>query len=254
MTLSPFRPPDQLLAELGIAAPEEIDMEAIAEHCGATVLYEPLAGCEAYIIGHGDRAIIAVNETSNRSRQRFSAAHELGHWMRDRGTVGFSCDKRKMSPLWRKEHPEHLANVYAADLLLPQSMFVPRAKGKEITLDTARTLAESFQTSLTATAIRLVEHGSFPAMVVYCESGRRKWFVASSGLFLKLREVPGPNSIAHDLLQGNVASDRPSDVYADEWVEHHRADRYSVREHSIRSREGVLTLLWWKDERLLLER
>ncbi len=250
---SPFKAPAQLFSELGIAAPAQIDIEAIAQHCGATVVYEPLVGSEAYILGHHDRAIITVNSTASRGRQRFSAAHELGHWMRDRGTASFACEKRKMFLEWRQEDSERLANVYAVDLLLPEPMFLPRAKAKDVTFDTVRGLASEFGTSLTATAICLVKLGSFPSILVYSEEGRKKWAVSGPDLFLRLRDEPGPNSIAYELLRGSECADRPSDVYADEWVEHRHADRYSVREHSIRSGRGVLTLLWWKDERLLLE-
>lgn len=245
-----YRSPEQVLAELAILEPSEIDLEAIAQYCGATVVYEPLDGCEAYIIGRDDRAIIAVNSSAYLGRQRFSIGHELGHWMRDRGTRGLACDKRKMSPQWRQEEPEHLANVYAADLLFPLPMFVPRAKGRPITFETVRGLVDEFRGSLTAVAIRLVQHGSFPSMLVYCENARRKWSVRSEDIYLKLREEPGPNSVAYDLLRGGSPADTPTDVYADEWIENRNADRYSVHEHSIRSGAGVLTLLWWKDERI----
>ena len=53
--------PAALLDELGINAPSEIAIEAIAQYCGATIVYEPLDGCEARILGSGDRAIITVN-------------------------------------------------------------------------------------------------------------------------------------------------------------------------------------------------
>jgi Zn-dependent peptidase ImmA (M78 family) len=254
MERAPFKAPKQLFSELGITSPAQIDIEAIAQHCGATIVYEPVAGSEAYILGHHDRAIITVNSAaSSRGRQRFSAAHELGHWMRDRGTTSFACEKRKMFLERRQEDPERLANVYAVDLLLPESMFLPRAKNKDVTFDTVRALAHEFETSLTTTAIRLVSLGSFPSIIVYFQDGRKKWAVFGPDIFLRLRDEPGPNSIAHELLRGAECADRPSDVYADEWVEHRHADRYSVREHSIRSGPGVLTLLWWKDERLLLE-
>jgi Zn-dependent peptidase ImmA (M78 family) len=252
---SPFKTPAQLFSELGITAPSQIDIEAIAQHCGATIVYEPLVGSEAYILGHHDRAIITVNSAAaSRGRQRFSAAHELGHWMRDRGTTSFACEKRKMFLERRQEDPERLANVYAVDLLLPESMFLPRVKNKDITFDTVRALASEFETSLTATAIRVVKFGSFPSILVCSEDGRKKWAIFGPDIFLRLRDEPGPNSIAYGLLHGSENADRPSDIYADEWVEHRHADRYSVREHSIRSGFGVLTLLWWKDERLLLER
>ena len=51
----------ELLDALGITNAREIDVEAIAQYCGATILYEPLQGCEARILGYGDRAVITIN-------------------------------------------------------------------------------------------------------------------------------------------------------------------------------------------------
>ena len=55
--------PSEILAELGIREPEDLDIEAIAQHCGATIQYKPLAGCEARIMGLDDAAIITINVT-----------------------------------------------------------------------------------------------------------------------------------------------------------------------------------------------
>ena len=40
---SRYRSALQLLNELGITQPNEIDIEAISEHCGATVVYDKLS-------------------------------------------------------------------------------------------------------------------------------------------------------------------------------------------------------------------
>ncbi len=82
MALSPA---ERLLQELGVTEPKEIDLEAIAYHVGARLRFRPLHGCEARIIGSGDRAIITVNSSSIPRRNRFSIAHELGHWHHHRG-------------------------------------------------------------------------------------------------------------------------------------------------------------------------
>ena len=253
-----YRSPEQLLAELGIDRPEDIDVEVIAFSCGATIDYEPLVGCEAHIIGRGNEAIITVNSSSSRERQRFSAAHELGHWMRDRGTVAFACDERKIrdDPVRRREDPEHLANLYAAGLLLPQRMFDPLAKGQEITFTTVERLSQRLQTSLTATAIRLVRNGSFPSILVRKQPGGREWWIADPDVpirDLKLRDQPGADSIARELLAGDITSSAARDVCADAWFEHDRADRFRIYEDSRKVSGGVLTLLWWKDEAQLRE-
>lgn len=82
-----LRPAELLLQELGITEPREIDLEAIAWTQGVHVRYRPLDGCEARIIGCGDRAIITVNDRSSARRQRFSIGHELGHWKWHRGRI-----------------------------------------------------------------------------------------------------------------------------------------------------------------------
>lgn len=249
--------PSQLLAQLGISVPEDIDLEAIAQFCGATILYEPLDGCEACIIGVGDRAIITVNRNSSRPRQRFSGGHELGHWIRDRGNVVFRCTERVFGTEWSQDNPERRANRFAADLLLPQEMFVSRANRKPITFDTVDGLADLFQTSSTATAIRLVEHGSLPSMVICSDAHRRKWFMRSEILPESLwpHEVQGRDTVAFKLHRETSAiPPGPTPVSAAQWINHRNAARYVVTEDSRRTAAGlVLTLLWWKDEQQLLD-
>ena len=45
-----FRSPAQLLEQLGITSPDEIDIEAIAFHSVATIRYRPLTGFAARIV------------------------------------------------------------------------------------------------------------------------------------------------------------------------------------------------------------
>jgi Zn-dependent peptidase ImmA (M78 family) len=252
-----YRPPLKLLKELGITEPGDIWIEAIAEHCDATVIYERLEGAEARIIGFNDRAIITVNSSAPLERRRFSAGHELGHWMRDRGKVSFSCTAKLFVGEWSNDNPERRANRYAVELLLPDFMFAPRAKNKEITFATVRDLAKEFKTSLTATAIRLVELGSFPAMIVCNEPGRRKWFIRGPDVpdVLWPHDEPGRDTVAYDLLRVSESLAGSADIYADGWISHQDSHKYSLQEDSIRlgSSGMVLSLLWWKNERQLLD-
>ena len=78
---------EELLQDLGVTEPDEIDLEAIAFYAGARVRYRALDGCEARIVGTNDQAIISVGLHSPRRRQRFSIAHELGHWHHHRGPL-----------------------------------------------------------------------------------------------------------------------------------------------------------------------
>jgi len=188
-----FRTPQQILHELGIQAPSEIRLEAIAQHCRAAILYEPLEGSDARLVGYRDRAIITVNKASTPYRQRFSTAHELGHWMWDRGKMAFHCQDQEYDGSVVLDSCERRANRYAVELLLPETMFVPMLESHGLSLATADRLSEVFQTSLMATAIRMLELTPHFAVLIYSEAGKRRWYVRSASVSrdLKLvREVP----------------------------------------------------------------
>ncbi|MGB8411835.1 MAG: ImmA/IrrE family metallo-endopeptidase [Candidatus Binatus sp.] len=252
-----FRTPSQLFRELGIASADEIDVEAIAYHCNATIRYRPLTGCAARIVGNGNTAIITVNSESPRPRQRFSAAHELGHWMRDRGKASFSCRDVEFITQWSRHNPESRANMYASDLVLPVSLFTPAASAfKAINFDAVRNLADTFVTSLTATAIRLVEYGPLPAMLVCYSLAGREWFVRAAGVPKEIwpHEKIVSGSYAFDLLKSSAERELKGEVSAAAWFNHSVANRYDVYEHSLRTRYGeVFTLLWWKNEQMLID-
>jgi Zn-dependent peptidase ImmA (M78 family) len=254
--INAYRPPATILDELGITKPSEIDIEAIAQYWGATIVYEPLDGSAARILGFGDRAVITVDANAGRPRQRFSAGHEFGHWMRDRGKIAFSCTDRSLLREWDADNPERRANRYAADLLLPGKMVEKAARGMPLTFASARELSEVFTTSLVATALRLVELGTLPGMLICTERAGRKWFVRSPLIPDTMWPVrtPGSGSVAYRLLAGAVSSSgAPEVVDADDWIDHPDAKRYEVVEDSRQVSDGlVMTMLWWRNEAQIL--
>ena len=254
MTL--LSPAEQVLRDLGITDPSEIDLEAIAWHLGAQIKRCDLDGCEARIIGHHDRAIIRVNRSSHPRRQRFSIGHELGHWRHHRGRmlVCRSEDIGNRKP--GTPQIERVADAYAADLLLPRYLFVPMTRQHaELSFRTVRELGDLFQASLTATAIRLLESRHSPAVLVCHGPMGRKWFSRS-------RDVPGrwfprneldSESFAFDLLFGRGQEEaHPRLMGADAWFDRHEAQRYELHEHSIRTGvDEILTLLKLTEDGML---
>jgi Zn-dependent peptidase ImmA (M78 family) len=254
--MSTYESPSAIIEDFRISEPSEIDIEAIAQSRGATIIYETLQGCAARILGNGDQAIITVDDGPNLGRRRFSAAHEFGHWMRDRAKIRFSCTDQTMQNSWGNMDTERGANEYAADLLMPKTLFVPAARNKPLTLDSAEELAALFRTSLTATAIRLLKHGSFPGMLVFLENGKRKWFIRGDDVpdVLWPHEFPRKGTYAADLIGDQGLDNAAGAVQADGWIDHPRSRWYEVYEHSRRiSKSGILTLLWWRNEKQLLD-
>jgi len=243
-----------LLNELGITEPEDLDVEAIAHHCKAIIVYKPLSGCAARITGNEEMAIITIDSNCRRERQRFSAGHELGHWMHDRGKSSMhSCKENAFLSEWSKLNPEARANRYASDLLLPEFMFKPRATAlRAVNFKTVKTLAKVFETSLTATAIRLVERGPLPAMFI-CSTAKDMWFIPGDGTKPLFPKRPNTETHAHEILSG-ADEDASGEVLASAWFDHPLSERYYIEEHSIRGFESCcLTLLWWKQERMLID-
>ncbi|MEC4674183.1 MAG: hypothetical protein VST68_08335 [Nitrospirota bacterium] len=132
----------------------------------------------------------------------------------------------------------------------------PLVKNKSITFDSIETLRKVFQVSCTATAIRLVQLGSFPAMVVCNAKNRRCWFNRGPLVPEELWPVdkPGRDSGACSLFQNPGKNRETYDISADNWINHPDSFKYLLREDSIKiSADLVLTLLWWKDERQILD-
>jgi len=245
---------ERLLKSYGITEPEEIDLEAIAYDQGVTVTYRRLDGCEARIVGKGNRAIVSIDPRPLETRKRFSLAHELSHWLADRGNVSFLCKKTDigLSGSTVRDPREASANSLAAQILMPEYLFRPLCAKKIPTFDTVDELRARFNTGLTTTAIRLIDVGRYPAMVLCYGSKGRKWFYRVRDLPESLWPVRqlDEESQAFGLLRGEISKDRPTTQSADTWIDHADASDYSVIEHSRKvANETVVTLLWWKDER-----
>jgi len=241
-----FTAPELLLQELGVPEPNDIDLEPIAYHVGCEIRYRPLDGCEACILGAGDRAIITVTTRSNKPRQRFSLGHELGHWHYHRGHSSI-CRHDDIGNLVRSSlQPERVADTYAADLLLPRYLFEPRLiAAARPSFSTVEQLAIEFRTSITATALRLVE--LTPSVMLICHTAKgRKWFKAAADVPSRWfpRDDLDADSYAFDVLHREEDRSRTVKIGADAWFDRSEASRYEISEETIRVGAGkILTLL-----------
>lgn len=244
---------EQILQTLGVTEPDEIDLEAIAFDTGARVRYHALGGCEAYISGYRNAAIITVNIQSALPRRRFSIAHELGHWHHHRGQI-LVC-RVEEPQLSTAPWTERTANGFAADLLMPRYLFDPLAQQQnKLTFQTVADLASTFHTSQTATAIRLIESNQFPAVLVCHTMRKMKWFKRA----LQVPDHWFPNSELHAdspafeiLFGGKNSNPKPRTVRASAWFDERDASRYDIYEQTIQIGDEILTLLLLNDPRML---
>lgn len=239
---------ERILQSLGIFEPQEIDLEAIAWTRGAVVNYRPLDGCEATIIGSKRMAVIAVNSRSSPERQRFSLAHELGHWHYHRGQILF-CDKHDVCNFANDAlNPERHADAFASDLILPNYLVDPRLrKLKRLTLAAARELADEFAASLTATLLKMTLLNRFPMAIVCSNKSKRRWFERAPMVqpwWFPVKELDRQTFAADMLFNGAAEQNFPRKMPADAWFDFKGCDRFEVEEQSfLLPEEEILTVL-----------
>lgn len=137
-----------------------IDLQAVAARLGLRIissrelpsnvsgllLKDPSFGTESGFV-------IMVNAKEPARRQRFTAAHEIGHFVLHKDSIG---DRLEDSYLLRSpgmsNRQEVEANRFAADLLMPMSKVVEQMNAG---LDTTKQLANAFGVSEIAMGIRL---------------------------------------------------------------------------------------------------
>lgn len=239
---------EALVSELGIAEPKELDVEAIAFDSGMEVIYEYLTGCEATLVGYRDRAVATVKPSGVRGRERFSIGHELGHWLLHRGR-SFQCRVDDPSNnLSSNKLTEKEADQFAAHLLLPGFLFKPRVAhlGKP-SFQQLSELAEEFQTSLMATAIRLAAIDTLPVIVASYRKDGICWNMTARDIPYrwKLKDKLDEDSFTYDLLNDGKECPRLSKQSAAAWFENDDADDYEVWEQCISStRDTALVMLY----------
>lgn len=170
---NPAQRAENLIDELGIASARDIDVEAIAFDSGIDVLYEALNGCEATLVGFGSKAIATVSPSSSRGRERFSVAHEIGHWLLHRGK-SFRCRADDMVQNYSADiRLEKEADEFASHLLMPTSIFQPAIKAaNKPGLHHLQEIAGQFEVSLQAVSIRLATLDTLPVIVAcYTKAG-----------------------------------------------------------------------------------
>lgn len=159
-----------LLDSFGIkvSAPP-VPVEQIAVNCGIQIVRSAAEWSESgFLLRDNGRIIIGINSRNSPKRQRFTIAHELGHWRLHKGKPlivdqSVMINKRDDVSSQATDREEIQANQFAAGLLMPQNL-VARELRRQITTAKSReelvtTLARIFDVSNDAMGWRLINLG-----------------------------------------------------------------------------------------------
>jgi len=252
----PTRAAEKVLDSLPIRSPADLRfLEEIAWERGALVQQTPFASAEARVTICRDKGIITISSTVPSSqRKRFSIAHELGHFelhrYRKALSVCLSEDINDDEARTAGKQLEQEANEFASALLMPERFFRPLCDVEEPSLDYIEELADTFDTSLTATALRYVHCSEEPVALVYTENQYIKWVQRSDELKERHLFIHAPRKLDNaSRAFRRLSSQQP--VLASTWFDEGKFDGSAeILEHSrqMPGYNAVLTLLWLDPE------
>ncbi len=242
----------QVIKDLRIEEPSEIEVDAISAFYKAPVRYEKMKGCDGRMVRTGECGIITVCDSiSYEGQKRFVIAHELGHFLlhpqiRQIDEVNIS----QMQDWSTKQAAEEIeANLFAAELLMPDRFFELDLKGKRPSFELISELATKFRTTLTAAAIQFIKYTTEECALVASIDLQRKWYVTSASFEFWLRDESRihPFTCAAEMLKHKRDRGTAKNVVAGAWLKDYDVDsKEYITEDSRLSKNSrmVLSLIW----------
>jgi len=205
--------------KLGLAGP--IDMMKVAKDLGVDVYEEDLDAPDGVLLKVDGNAVILIKSNCvYEARKHFTIAHELGHfYMPHHDLVKFICTIKDIPGYVSDSKLEREADRFAGELLLPL-----RELGRELryppSIDIVRRIADLYGTSLTATALKVIEATCEPIAVVLSSNGNVEWVSRSRNFEWHIRSGRlSENSYAFDYFIGGTLPKDPQQVRADAWCD-----------------------------------
>ena len=217
----------QLLSDLDLDHPCDMDIEDIAWARGVLIREGSLDGADGRLTRMGSEGVIRLKrDIAERGRRRFTIAHELGHFELHDETdqLEFCADSEIGEYHSRREERE--ASIFAAELLLPELLVRKACRNLNPGFSDVGKLAESFQTTLIAAAMRYVEFTAGRVALIACREGRVQWYKASADF--GYRFDPGSRldsgTCAHDFFSEGENLVDPVPVMASAWLKDSRVN------------------------------
>jgi len=255
MITRPALAAQKVYTDLFIQNPNDLDIEGIVNLNGSFYQEKSMADADGRIIFKGNNTIITINaDIAYAPKKRFVMAHELGHLLLHKNVVPvFNCTEAAFMQWYEQSSFETQANEFAAELLMPQNLFIEQArKIKKFDFNTILTLAKYFQTSVTSTIIKFISASTYPMAVVYSTNGKINWQAFTNDFifkrFIKKKgEIIPKDTVAHDILNGKAKPQEKEPILANYWftVFDSQRDIYLYEEcFPVPSQNGLISLLW----------
>ena len=199
---------------------------------------------------------IAYNGNARPERQRFTIAHELGHFILHRSQQpSFNCDSQSVhTGIDGLRQIEREADEFAGNLLMPGDLLRDWISNQRIDLHLLSAIAKRFQVSFEALCIRFIRITKQRAILIYWDNGFVKYEWRSSSA-VRTRARIRRNGDPQEPLPGTLVADTSIDqewdgtemsaaIWCPEEAAHMKLWEFK---HSYGARDRVLTLLLLED-------
>jgi IrrE N-terminal-like domain len=200
----------------------------------------------------GGKHYICVNGKDREERRRFTACHELAHIV-----LGLPSEHTAL-PWWsyaKRSPNEILCDVFAAELLLPYTLFKPLVEKVDISLAAVDDLAERFLASTMATGSRFATLVSAPGAFVLSEQGKVRYASRSTALrqanaWISPRMALPQGSLSERVRAGEPCG-KPEEIEADIWFDDWNRGGILLEDaRHLQQWDQTVALLWFEDEEL----
>lgn len=127
------------------------------------------------------------------------------------------------------------------------------AQHRRPSFEAIETLAAEYGTSRLATAMRCIDLGDWPVILVCHATTGRRWFKGSDAVPEKWfpRADLDPSSSAFPVLFGDVDRTPPRSINAGAWFDRFEASEYRITEQSVKAHGGEILTLLTLDTRMM---
>ena len=144
-----------------------VPIQRIAKSLGVRMVFSPLdSELSGMIYLKGRTPVIGINSLHHPNRQRFTIAHECGHFVLHKRLIGKEIHVDKKFPMLMRDslsatgisRIEVEANLFAAETLMPRHLLTKALNNEPFDIDeeeTVNSLARSFKVSPAAMRFRL---------------------------------------------------------------------------------------------------
>jgi Zn-dependent peptidase ImmA (M78 family) len=227
-------------------------LDVYVDKIGAKVKSEPMGEGESGVtMIKNDSPRILLNSNESPARQRFTLCHEIAHVV-----LGLPTNHMDIPP-WaytKRDANEAACDVFAAELLMPYSLFKPMMSEDEPSLEMLDDLASKFGTSFPATGSRFASLCDEPSAFIFCESGRIRYSIRSTTLraargWIDLKAPIPTGSVSLELRSAGISGSDSGYVSRDIWFsDWPKEDELLECARHYTSLDQTVALLWFEED------